>query len=212
MEAQEEGVLKAITKMVGSNIINTILQTAERNNRKSINNFTLFNVLQVAIDGANHLSTNDVLELLIKVINFTFNFRKKVSINMELMQPNAAQIAMYSIIVSVSQLTLMLLANMETAAKSNYGPEFCVAMHAIRKKYTYNCMHDVKLLQVILTELAGADRVQVLKNAPAPSAGAAHSVANSVSYLQAMMDGDTNSKYTKLAYGASTNSNLLEEL
>ena len=67
-------------------------------------------------------------------------------------------------------------------------------------------MHDAASLQTILKELSGADGVRELKDAPAPSAGTAHSVSESVSYLQAMMDGNTESYYTKLAFGASTDS------
>ncbi len=118
---------------------------------------------------------------------------------MELMQLNAAQMATYSIVVGIAQLTLMLLANIKTAAKSDYGLEFCAAMHAICKKYTYNHVHNVALLRVILAELAEANRVQVLKDAPAPSTGAAHSIANSISYLHPMMDIDIDLAYTELA-------------
>ncbi len=82
----------------------------------------------------------------------------------------------------------MLLANIETVIKSKYGHKFCSAMHAIHKKYTYNHVHDAASLQTILTELAGADGVRVLKDAPAPSAGMAHSVADSVSFLHSIMD------------------------
>jgi hypothetical protein len=39
---------------------------------------------------------------------------------------------------------LILLANIKTATKSNNGREFCSAMHAIRKKYTYNHVHDIR--------------------------------------------------------------------
>ncbi len=46
--------------------------------------------MKSAIDGANQPSTNKVLEQLLKVINHNFNFCKKVSINMELMQLNMA--------------------------------------------------------------------------------------------------------------------------
>jgi hypothetical protein len=84
-------------------------------------------------------------------------------------------------------------------------------MHAICKKYTYNHVHDVTLLQTILTELAGADRVRALKDVPAPNAGTAHSVADSVSFLNTIMNGDTNSEYTKSAYGASSDSGSSEE-
>jgi hypothetical protein len=130
---------------------------------------------------------------------------------MELMQSNAAQMATYGIVIGIPQLMLMLLANIEMAAKSNYGHEFCLAMHAIHKKYTYNHVHDAALLQIILKELAGADGVQILKEAPALGTGTAHLVAKSVSYLQVMMNGDTNSAFTESAYGVSSNSNLSKE-
>ncbi len=93
---------------------------------------------------------------------------------------------MYGIVIGIPQLMLALLVNIKTATKSDYGCEFCLAMHAIRKKYTYNHVHDVTSLQFILKELAGADGVRVLKDAPALGMGTAHLVAKSVSYLQAM--------------------------
>ncbi len=86
----KEGVVEAVSKLVGSDITDAILQTADGSDHKSIDDFILYKVMKVAIDGANRPSTNDVLEQLIEVINHPFDFRKKVSINMELMQSNAA--------------------------------------------------------------------------------------------------------------------------
>ncbi len=114
-------------------------------------------------------------------------------------------------VIGIPQLRLMLLANIETATKSNYGCEFCLAMHAICKKYTYNQLHNATLLQLILKELAGAKGVRVLKDAPAPGTGTMHLVAKSVSYLKAIMGEDTDSAYTKLEYSVSSNSNSSEE-
>jgi hypothetical protein len=110
----KEGVVKAITKLVGSNVTNAILWMANGSDHKSIDNFTLFEVMKLAINGANQPSTNNMLEQLLKVINHNFNFCKKVSINMELMQLNTAQMAMYGIVIGIPQLTLTLLANIET--------------------------------------------------------------------------------------------------
>ena len=85
-------------------------------------------------------------------------------------------------------------------------------MQTIRKSYPYNHVHDTKSLQVILKELSGADGVQELKEAPAPSAGAAHSVTDSVTFLHnMMMDADTDSEYTEAAYGVGTDSDSSEE-
>ncbi len=56
-----------------------------------------------------------------KVINHNFDFCKKISINMELMQSNAARMATYGIVIGIPQLMLTLLANIETATKFDYG-------------------------------------------------------------------------------------------
>jgi hypothetical protein len=168
--------------------------------------------MQVAIDRAGRPLTNNVLEQLLKVINHTFYFCKKISVNTELLQSNAARMATYGIVIGVPQLVLTLLANIETTTKANYGNKFCLATHAICKKYLYNHMYDATSLQTILTELVGANRARVLKDAPAPSAGTAHSVADLVSFLHSMMDrDDSNSEYIKSAYGATSNSELSEE-
>jgi hypothetical protein len=130
---------------------------------------------------------------------------------MELMELNTARMAMYGIVIGIPQLTLTLLANIKTATKSDYGRKFCSAMHAIRKKYTYNHVHYATLLQFILKELVGADSIRVFKDAPALGTGTAHLVAKSVSYLQAMMGEDTVSAYTQLVYGISSNSDSSKE-
>jgi hypothetical protein len=80
----KEGVFEAVTKMVGSDITNAVLRTADSSNHKSIDNYTLFAVMAAAINGADQPSTTNVLEQLLEVINHTFDFQKKVSVNMEL--------------------------------------------------------------------------------------------------------------------------------
>jgi hypothetical protein len=118
--------------------------------------------------------------------------------------------ATYSIVIGIPQLTLTLLANIKTATKSSYGRKFCLAMHAIRKKYTYN-QHNATSLQFILKELAGIDSIRVLKDALAPGTGTTHSATKSISYLQVMMGEDTDSSYTESAYSVSSDSNSSEE-
>jgi hypothetical protein len=120
----KEGVVEAVTKLIGSNITDAVLQTANGSNHKSINDYTHFAVMAAAINGADRPSKTDVLEQLLEVINHTFNFQKKVSVNMELMQLNAAIMATYGITISIPQLTLMLIANIENATKAKYGREF----------------------------------------------------------------------------------------
>jgi hypothetical protein len=120
----KEGVVKAVTKLVGSDITNEVLQTADGSNHKSIDDYTLIAVMAAAIDGADQPSTTKVLEQLLEVINNTFDFQKKVSVNMELMQLNAARMATCGITISIPQLTLTLIANIENATKAKYGHKF----------------------------------------------------------------------------------------
>jgi hypothetical protein len=70
----KEGVVKAVTKLVGSNITDAVLQTADDSDHKSIDDYTLFAVMAAAIDGADRPSTTNVLEQLLEVINHTFDF------------------------------------------------------------------------------------------------------------------------------------------
>jgi len=87
----KEGIVEAVSKLVGSDITDAILRTPDGSNHKSIDGFTLYEVMKVAIVGADRPNMNDVLEQLIEVINHPFDFCKKVSVNMELIQSNAAQ-------------------------------------------------------------------------------------------------------------------------
>ncbi len=70
----KEGVVKAVTKLVGSDITDAVLRTADGSDHKSIDDYTLFAVMAAAIDGADQPSTTNVLEQLLEVINPTFDF------------------------------------------------------------------------------------------------------------------------------------------
>ena len=73
--------------------------------------------MQATVNGTNCSLTNDVLEQLLEVINHTFDFCKKISVNMELLQSNAARMARYGIIIGVPQLVLMLFADIKPQLK-----------------------------------------------------------------------------------------------
>jgi hypothetical protein len=68
----KEGVVPAINMLVGSNVTIATLQTANDSDHKSSDNFTLFEVMKLAINGADWPSTNNVLEQLLEVINHNF--------------------------------------------------------------------------------------------------------------------------------------------
>ena len=83
MIGSKEGIVKAITKLVGINITDSVLQTSE-GDFKSVDNYTLHEVLQAAFEHADRPPAADVLEQLIKVLHHTFDFCKKISAIMEI--------------------------------------------------------------------------------------------------------------------------------
>ena len=84
-------------------------------------------------------------------------------------------------------------------------------MQSICTKYAYNYKHDNLLLKVIMTELAKADSVQTLKDAPAPVTTTANSVADTIKQLKTMTGDVLQERYDKdnteldydKAYGAT---------
>jgi hypothetical protein len=106
--------------------------------------------MQASYENADCPPMTGVLEQLIKVLHYTFNFHKKISTNMELIQNLANRMSAYGIQVGTPSIILMLLANIKTATKHEYGWEFRSAMQSIHTKYPYNYKHDKASLKVIM--------------------------------------------------------------
>jgi hypothetical protein len=173
MIGAKEGVAKAITTLIGTNITNSVLQTSDRD-FKSVDNYTLHKVLQAAFENADRPPVADMLEQLIKVLHYTFNFCKKISANMEIVQNMANKMSAYGFNVGTPAIALMLLANIKTATKHKYGQEFQSAMQSICSKYAYNQKHSKESLKDTMTELTKADLVGNLKDAQAPDTATAN--------------------------------------
>ena len=85
---------------------------------------------------------------------------------MELLKAKVGSMQSYGINVDETQLALILLANIKTAASEDFGREFRPALQTICRRFPYNFVHDATSLQDMLTELAGVDAVRKLKDAP----------------------------------------------
>jgi hypothetical protein len=123
MIGAKEGVVEAITTLVGTNITNSVLCTSD-GDFKSVDDYTFHKVMQATFENADRPPTTDMLEQLIEVLHYTFDFRKKISANMEIVQNMANKMSAYGIDVGTPAIALMLLANIETATKHEYGREF----------------------------------------------------------------------------------------
>lgn len=185
----KEGTAEAIVLQFGRDITDSVLKTADGVDFKGIDEYHLYDLVQVCVQGADRPATGDILSHLIEIISTRFDFRKKVINNVEALRAKTARIHTYGINMDDTQIALIILANIEVAAAQDYGAEFKTALQTIRRRYNYSHVHDATSIAAILTELAAADAVRQLKDAPAPSKGVANAVAEQYSLLSQLMQG-----------------------
>jgi hypothetical protein len=136
--------------------------------------------------------------------------RKKISMNMESLQALVIRMSTYGINIGTAEIALVLIANIELAAKEDCGRDFRSALHKVRAKYPYSYPHNDTSLKDMLQLLNSADSVHTLKEAPPPaSANAVRSVLESMrTYVTntttAYADDGDESNYTESAYGATS--------
>ena len=183
----KEGVTDAIIAAVGTDVTDLVLRDADGNSHKSVDDYKLHELFEAIIDGANRPKAPDVLAQFLDVASMQFDFRKKIGTNVETLKAKAAKVQSYGIKIDTAILVLTIFANIERAVPHEYGREFRPAMQAIRKKYNYDYQHDDASLTDILQELAAADSVRILKEAPEPEIGSAHAVDEQMTLLQQMM-------------------------
>jgi hypothetical protein len=100
------------------------------------------------------------------------------------LKTSATRLKPFGLTITEPELTLILLANIHQAKDHEWGQEFRTAMSANHKAYKYGCIHTTNSLVDILNKLAGADKLQAMKLAPAPGRGNASLVANNRSTLK----------------------------
>jgi hypothetical protein len=183
----KEGAAEAITSKVGSDITDVVLRNSDGNDAKGVDEWCLFDVIEAAKQGAMRPSTGDILSQVIAALSFPFDFRKKIATNMEQLRTKVARVTSYGITHDETAVALTLLANIEQAAKHDWGREFRPALQEIRRQFKYNHKHTAASIATMTSELAVADAVRQLSDAPAPSTETANSVAESVALLTQMM-------------------------
>lgn len=181
----KEGATKGIVAKVGTAVTDAVLCTPDGTDYKGVDEYELYEVADAAISGADRPATTDILRLLSGIIKYPLDFRKKVNQNVEVLRAKAGRMRSYGITVDDAQLALVILANVEIAAKEEYGSEFRPALQVIRRKYKYNHVHDDKSIAYIMQCCAGADQVRQLADAPPPETESA--MANAVTQLTQLL-------------------------
>lgn len=172
------GVADAITEKVGKDITDPILRTADGTDYKSVDDWSLHELMEAAISGAINPNYGDILSHFNTLIHFKFDFRKTITTNMEHLRAAATRVNVYDALHTEAHMALQVLANIEEAVQHGWGREFRTPLHTIRQTYRYNHKHTAASLTAILTLLSAVDAVRNLSDAPPPNQS--NDVANSI--------------------------------
>ena len=184
----KEGIMELFVEEAGNDVMDTILVNADGSN-KTIDDYRLSDLVDTIIKSANRPKAPDVLEQTARALRYTYDFRKKVAANYDIQKAQIAKLASYGITIPPPLVAISILANIEPAARQEWGKDFHGALQNIRKKYNYNHVHDDASVQDILTELAAADSVRNLQEAPEPEQEKAHAAEDQdqLTFLQQML-------------------------
>ena len=167
----KEGVAAGIATIVGKAITDPVLRTADASTLKNVDDYSLYDLIKAMVEGADRPATQDVRKKFTGIIATNFDFRTKIVTCVEVLNSKLEKMATYGITIGEPIVVMIILAEVEEAAK--WCPELRIALTAIRARYTYSHTHDATSLTYILEKLAIADESRDRRIAPAPAAAAA---------------------------------------
>ena len=139
----KEGAAAGVSKVIGTGITDAILRTTDRQDIKTVDEYTLFDLMQAVIEGAERPATTDVHKLYVSFCSTKLDFCIKMIVNVERLRSQAAKSNSYGVKVGEDVIVLIIIANIEWAASQEWGGKFHNAMQNIHKKYTYNKVHTL---------------------------------------------------------------------
>jgi hypothetical protein len=78
-------------------ITDSVLRNTDCNDSKGVNEWSLYQVIQAAKQGAICPGTGDILQQVISTLNHRFDFRKKISTNMEQLKAKINRVVAHGI-------------------------------------------------------------------------------------------------------------------
>ena len=188
----KKGMALALREIFGAHIIDKIIKTPDGSDNVSIDLYSLHDIMQCATDHATRPDIEDVLQLLGEFYQTQFDFRETVNQNVLKLKEEATKIKQFGISIDEPEMVLVIMANINRAAKSGrWGTEFRTTTSKFKKLYPYNHRHDATSMNDILAECAEADTARDVRDAPAPG-GKALAVNRSI-LLEAQSDCSSNS-------------------
>ena len=210
------GIVDVLKRIIGGDILDMVTKVADGSREKSIDDYKLHELFQLALDNSVRPEVDDVLENLLEVYQYDFDFRMPVKHGLSQLRMMANKLKPFGITPGEPELTLIILANIHHAKEQDWGHEFRAAMSAIRKKYNYDYIHDATSLAVIIKELSDADELRNMKLAPAPTVNKANAVSKHRATLEGALSNWSTSSFadsstSSFGYGSDVSDSTQEE-
>jgi len=165
----KKGVAAGITKIIGNDITNPILHTTDGISFKSVDEYQLHQLVTAITEGAERPEATTIRQQFVNIAGMVFDWRDTVAINVKKFATNTAKTQAYGIRVHGYLKAVLILANMEWAARQSWGTEISAAHSTIKAKYRYDHTHDTASIKEILKVLTGAnEEARDRRKAPAP--------------------------------------------
>lgn len=164
----KEGFAKGLTNSFGKDITDLVLMDTDGSTPKSVDAYQLYELEAIIMQNADRSSNRAARTAVAELINFQLDFRKKITINYEVMKAKVATMEAMKIPFPPSMIVTVLLANIEDVAGEDWAREFTTPMRDIRAKYDQDHEHDSASLADIIQILGVADGLRDFKVAPGP--------------------------------------------
>ena len=90
---------------MGGDILDTVTKTANASRDKSINDYTLHKVFQLAYDNAVRPEVDGMLKMVTEMYHYNFNFRKNIKHSMAQLKTLATRLKPFGITPAKPELT-----------------------------------------------------------------------------------------------------------
>ena len=174
----KEGIAAGITALIGKDKTNNILRSTDGRDFKSVDQYHLHQLIAAIRDGAVRPSAEKTRTTFVKLAGKKFNWRESAETNVERLATEAAKSQGAGIKMGTDLKAAIILANVEWAAKQEWGQDVNTAQRAIAAQYSYDFKHDDASIAAIMGMLAVADTARDRTKASEPE-----EVANSASGL-----------------------------
>ena len=160
------GTIALTEKLLGQEYVREITHN-ENGTQKSIDEISLAKLIKHITDSAQRQKWSEIRQQLVKFANHQFDFSKTISVNMVALQTIRERLQLVGVVIDLSQVALVMLANIEDVSQEKHGVQFIPVLQKFGQDYTHDHTHDSASLMAMKRVLAQVDSIRDLSKAPA---------------------------------------------